>query len=82
LNQCKSLLNAPAELFKWTSLDNSIKSAKSDPHDGNAGYDAGKRIKGRIRNLFGDTLRLLLEVEITKASVSDRKGIRFSCIES
>ena len=39
-----------------------------------AGYDAGKRTRGRKRHLVTDTLGLLLAVMVTSASVQDRHG--------
>ena len=39
------------------------QSVKSSPHGGEAGYDAGKNIKGRKRHLLVDTLGLLLGVK-------------------
>ncbi|MBF6169423.1 IS5 family transposase [Streptomyces gardneri] len=37
-----------------------------------AGYDAGKKIKGRKRHIATDTLGLLLAVVVTPASIQDR----------
>lgn len=39
-----------------------------------AGYDAGKKTKGRKRHIATDTLGLLLVVTVTAASVQDRDG--------
>jgi transposase len=39
-----------------------------------AGYDAGKKTKGRKRNIATDCLGLLLVVTVTAASVQDRDG--------
>lgn len=50
------------------------QSVKSDPHGGNVGYDAAKRIKGRKRHLLVDTLGLLLGVMVTPASTPEREG--------
>mgnify|MGYP002632120727 CR=1 FL=1 len=50
------------------------QSVKSDPHRGEVGYDAAKRIKGRKRHLLVDTLGLLLGVDITAADVPEREG--------
>jgi putative transposase len=50
------------------------QSVKSDPHGGDVGYDAGKRIKGRKRHLLVDTLGLLLGVKVTAASTTERDG--------
>lgn len=39
-----------------------------------AGYDAGKKIKGRKRHIATDTLGLLLVVVVTAANIQDRDG--------
>lgn len=48
------------------------QSVKISPQGGAKGYDAGKKVKGRKRNLVVDTLGLLLVVSVTMASVQDR----------
>jgi putative transposase len=48
------------------------QSTRSSPQGGIKGFDAGKRVKGRKRNLVVDTLGLLLAVVVTAASVQDR----------
>jgi len=48
------------------------QSTRSTAQGGNTGFDAGKKVKGRKRNLVVDTLGLLLAVTITAASVQDR----------
>ena len=50
------------------------QSVKSDPHGGEVGYDAAKRIKGRKRHLLVDTLGLVLGVLVTPASTPERDG--------
>lgn len=50
------------------------QSVKSDPHGGEVGYDAGKRIKGRKRHILVDTLGLLLGICVTPASTPEREG--------
>ncbi len=50
------------------------QSTRTSPQGGQKGYDAGKRVKGRKRNLVVDTLGLLLAVVVTAASVQDRDG--------
>ena len=52
------------------------QSVKSDPHGGQVGYDAGKRIKGRKRHLLVDRLGMLLEVCVSPASTGDRCGAK------
>lgn len=48
------------------------QSTRSSPQGGTQGFDAGKKVKGRKRNLVVDTLGLLLAVSVTAASVQDR----------
>jgi transposase len=48
------------------------QSTRSSPQGGEHGFDAGKKVKGRKRNLVVDTLGLLLAVTVTAASVQDR----------
>jgi transposase len=48
------------------------QSTRSSPQGGDKGFDAGKRVKGRKRNLVVDTLGMVLAVVVTAASVQDR----------
>lgn len=48
------------------------QSNRSSPQGGESGFDAGKKIKGRKRNLVVDTMGLVLAVTVTAASVQDR----------
>lgn len=48
------------------------QSTRSSPQGGEHGFDAGKKVKGRKRNLVVDTLGLLLALTVTAASVQDR----------
>jgi len=50
------------------------QSNRTSPQGGPKGFDAGKRVKGRKRNLVVDTLGLVLAVTVTAASVQDRDG--------
>lgn len=52
------------------------QSVKSDPHGGEVGYDAAKRIKGRKRHVLVDTLGLVLAVRVTPADVPEREGAK------
>ena len=52
------------------------QSVKSDPHGGEVGYDAAKKIKGRQRHLLVDSLGLVLGVKVTAANVSERDGAK------
>ena len=42
------------------------------PHGGDSGFDAGKKIEGRKRNLVVDTMALLTAVTVTAPSVQDK----------
>ena len=44
------------------------------PQGGPSGYDAGKKVKGRKRNLVVDSVGLLLMVSVVPANVQDRDG--------
>lgn len=48
------------------------QSTRSSPQGGPAGFDAGKKVKGRKRNLVVDTLGLMLAVTVTAANIQDR----------
>lgn len=48
------------------------QSTRSTAQGGNTGFDAGKKVKGRKRNIVVDSLGLVLAVTITAASVQDR----------
>ncbi|HXI71388.1 MAG TPA: IS5 family transposase [Verrucomicrobiae bacterium] len=50
------------------------QSVKSAGHGGGAGHDAGKRIKGRKRQLLVDTLGLVPGVAVIPASTTERDG--------
>jgi putative transposase len=52
------------------------QSVKTTEAGGEAGYDAGKKVKGRKRHLGVDTLGLLLAIVVTGAHVSDAAGAR------
>jgi len=68
--------NAQAKRTGPTAAILDSQSVKSDPHGGDVGYDAAKRIKGRKRHLLVDTLGLLLGIEITPASTPERDGAK------
>jgi hypothetical protein len=44
------------------------------PHIDANGYDAGKKVKGKMRHALADTLGLTLGVSTTLANVQDRDG--------
>jgi transposase len=51
------------------------QSVKTTEAGGPRGYDAGKKVKGRKRQLAVDTLGLPIECQITLASVQDRDAL-------
>ena len=51
-----------------------VHGGRHFPQGGPSGYDAGKKVKGRKRNLVVDTLGLLLMVNVVPANVQDRDG--------
>lgn len=53
------------------------QSTCASPQGGESGLDAGKKVKGRKRNLVVNTIGLLIAVTVTAASVQDRDaGLR------
>jgi len=51
------------------------QSVKTGPNaEGDVGYDAGKKIKGRKRHVLVDTLGLLLRGDVHSAGLQDRDG--------
>lgn len=52
------------------------QSSKTTESGGECGYDAGKKVKGRKRQIIVDTLGNLLEVVVHAADLSDTAGAR------
>lgn len=50
------------------------QSTRTSPQSGESGFDAGKKVKGRKRNLVVDTMGLVIALSVTAASVQDRDG--------
>jgi len=50
------------------------QSVKTTPQGGARGFDAGKKVQGRKRHLWVDSLGLLLAVVVTAADVHDSRG--------
>ena len=50
------------------------QSVKTTATGGERGYDGGKKVTGRKRHVFVDTLGLLLAVSVTAANVDDAAG--------
>src|SRR4030095_4107009 len=51
------------------------QSIKTATQHTEVGFDGGKKIKGRKRHLFVDTLGLIIAVVVTAASTEDRLGL-------
>jgi putative transposase len=49
-----------------------VQSTRASPQGGECGFDAGKKVKGRKRNLVVDTMGLVIALTVTAASVQDR----------
>jgi len=54
------------------------QSGKTTECGGERGYDGGKKISGRKRNLLVDTLGLLLAVTVTSAAMDDAAAADFA----
>src|SRR4051794_39473540 len=50
------------------------QSVKTTPQGGEKGFDAGKKVQGRKRHLWVDSLGLLLAVVVTAADVHDSRA--------
>ena len=57
-------------------VDSQSVRASAHVPKASSGYDAGKKTPGRKRHLLVDCLGLLLEVQVTAASVQDRDAAR------
>lgn len=75
LNERERLKKGKKEFPSVGIIDSqSVKTAHTCSQD--AGYDAGKKIKGRKRHIITDTLGCLLLVLVHGANVQDRNGIK------
>lgn len=50
------------------------QSNRTSPQGGESGFNPGKKVKGRKRNIVVDTMGLVIALILTAASVQDRDG--------